>query len=222
MKNPQRNPRARRPPVAPRARLSLLPPRAPGPRHRALTVAALVLAYTVPTVVFLHPIWASLGDRIVGRSGDPLFGVASAALALALAGELAPAAVATRPLRAEPDFPAAYQYLRTAGEVGAVLEIPRLKPWREALYMYYSTLHWRPIANGYSGYQPRSDQELRDRFQLLRQRGITHLVVHAAGPDGREIRERLPAWEDEFLAHEAEQVFADESDRVYRLFATRR
>lgn len=112
------------------------------------------------------------------------------------------------------------------GQVQAILELPRLKPGRETLYMYYSTCHWRPIANGYSGYLPDSDQELRDRIQLLpdsgglqllRERGITHLVLHLAGPDGRKLRRALPEWEQEPAAREVEKVYDDGADRVYRL-----
>jgi hypothetical protein len=149
-----------------------------------------------------------------------------ALLALALAGELAPAALATRPLRDEAEFPAAYHHLRASARPGAVLELPRLKPAREVIYMYYSTLHWRPIANGYSGYQPASDEELRQRIpllpdvaglELLRQRDIGFLVVHTAGLDGRELRRQLPAWERRYLAAGVEKDFDDGDDRVYRL-----
>jgi hypothetical protein len=160
---------------------------------------------------------------------------AGAALAAALALELAPAALPARPLRAEPDFPAVYEHLRGDASVRAVLELPRLRPARESIYMYYSTRHWRPIANGYSGFIPESDLELRERipllpddagFQLLRQRGITHLVIHAAGvagaagaagPAGREIRRTLPDWERQFLGKQVEKVFTAGPDGVYRL-----
>ncbi|MBV8202060.1 MAG: hypothetical protein JOZ15_15680, partial [Acidobacteria bacterium] len=56
--------------------MSLSPPGAAGPRRRLLAplqvAAALLLVYTLPTLVFLRPIWTSFGDRIVGRSGDPV------------------------------------------------------------------------------------------------------------------------------------------------------
>jgi hypothetical protein len=162
--------------------------------------------------------------------------VVAAVLAAALAIELAPAALPSRPLRAEPDFPAVYHYLREAGQVHALLELPRLRPARETLYMYYSTRHWHPIANGYSGFIPPSDVELRyyvrllpdgDGFRLLRRLGITHLVLHSAGVPGtageanapsRELRRRLPDWERRFLGREVERVYADGADSVYRLF----
>jgi hypothetical protein len=159
----------------------------------------------------------------------------AAVLAAALALELAPAALPSRPLRAEPDFPSVYHYLRDAGQVHALLELPRLRPARETLYMYYSTRHWHAIANGYSGFIPPSDVELRyyvrplpegDGFRLLRRLGITHLVLHSAGVPGtageanapsRELRRRLPDWERRFLGREVERVYADGADSVYRL-----
>jgi hypothetical protein len=151
---------------------------------------------------------------------------AAAALALVLAWELAPARIGARRMRDEAEFAAAYRYLHCADQVGAVLELPRLPFHSESIYMYFSTLHWKPLANGYSGYQPDSDVELREKipllpdgqgFALLEQRGITHLVVHAGGPTGRQIRERLPSWEQEFLGRKVARVFTDQGDRIYQL-----
>jgi hypothetical protein len=147
-------------------------------------------------------------------------------LALFLALESMPVGVDSRPLRDTPDFPAVYRYLGTAGGVHAVLELPRLRPARESLYMYYSTVHWKPIANGYSGFIPASDAELRASipllpdgrgFALLRQLGISHLVLHTQGLQGRPIRQRLDAWEAQFLHREVERVFESEGDLVYVL-----
>jgi hypothetical protein len=198
--------------------------RAPG-RFYALTSFAVVyfaakgldelLVRVLPTAPQAVP-RAARGRRLA----------AAAALALVLACELAPAGMGARRLRDEADFAAAYRYLRSTGRVGAVLELPRLPFHREAIYMYFSTLHWKPLANGYSGYQPDSDVELRKKvpqlpdaqgFALLEQRGITHLVVHAGGPDGWLIRERLPSWEQEFLGLKVARVFTDQGDRIYEL-----
>jgi hypothetical protein len=153
---------------------------------------------------------------------------AGALLALALAFDLAPSAIATRPLRAEPDVPAVYAALRALPprEVGAILELPRLRPARESIYMYYSTLHWRPIANGYTGYLPDSYLELRAKipqlpddegFALVRQEGITHLVIHAGGGAGRSMRALLPAWERQYLNRAVLRLFDDGADRIYKV-----
>lgn len=56
-------------------------------------------------------------------------------------------------------------------------------------YTYYSTLHWRQLVNGFSGYEPRSyseiARELRDPYRnpeeawsLMLGAGTTHVVVH--------------------------------------------
>ncbi|MDP9121234.1 MAG: hypothetical protein M3O15_07680 [Acidobacteriota bacterium] len=186
--------------------------RAPGQFH---VMTSLVVVY-----------FAALGlDEWLPRMSGRRLAV-GAALAVVLAVELAPAPVAWRSLRDEPEFRAVYRYLRSAQQVRAVLELPMLRKGHEARYMYYSTLHWKPLANGYSGHIPDSYLELREKipllpdrpgFALLRSRAITHLVVHTGGLDGRALRERLPAWEREFLGREVERVFDEEGDQVYRL-----
>jgi hypothetical protein len=88
----------------------------------------------------------------------------------------------------EADFPAYARWVGEHAEVRTYLELPlgRL-PFHEAVPMYLQTLHWRPLANGYSARLPQSFQELRtlchpfpgpDGIEALRKRGITHIVVH--------------------------------------------
>jgi hypothetical protein len=88
----------------------------------------------------------------------------------------------------EEEFPPVYAWLAARPEVAALVELP-IRPRREHEAMYYSTRHWKPIANGFSGYHPPAYQELtarirwlpdRDGLELLRRRGVTHLVVHTA------------------------------------------
>src|SRR5205085_6808990 len=59
---------------------------------------------------------------------------------------------------------------------------------QDATYMYYSTRHWKPVVNGYSGFAPASYLALRDRLrrfpddaaiEALRQAGVTYLLVHS-------------------------------------------
>lgn len=54
-------------------------------------------------------------------------------------------------------------------------------------YEYFSTWHWTPTVNGYSGFSPRSygdlvdktlDFPLGDSVPYLRQRGVTHVALH--------------------------------------------
>jgi hypothetical protein len=59
----------------------------------------------------------------------------------------------------------------------------------ECRYMYYSTLHWNPMVNGYSGAWPASYALLRDRLttfpddrsvKTLREWHVRYVVVHEA------------------------------------------
>lgn len=73
-----------------------------------------------------------------------------------------------------------------------ILELPvarpeALAPMPEALYMYYSTTHWKSLLNGYSGFYPKKYvltlETLRafpDQASLtfLETEGVTHLVLH--------------------------------------------
>lgn len=82
-------------------------------------------------------------------------------------------------------------YRLLAGEPNAVLvELPLYSPKyisRNAPYMLHSTVHWRPIVNGYSGFLPRDYpahwEALRtfpdaSALAYLRTLGVTHIAVH--------------------------------------------
>ncbi len=80
-----------------------------------------------------------------------------------------------------PSIPAVYEWLRAAPP-GVVVEYPvgglegRIGP-QDPTYMYYSTAHWKPLLNGYSGFAPPS-------------------VLRTAGSDARlpeHCVDRLPA-----------------------------
>jgi len=87
--------------------------------------------------------------------------------------------------------PAVYEWL--AGQMrGAVCEYPigqihgRPGP-QDPTYMYYSTRHWMPLVNGYSGFTPASYEALVGELQAfpapsailaLRHRQVRYLLVH--------------------------------------------
>jgi hypothetical protein len=86
--------------------------------------------------------------------------------------------------------PPVYDVLPTNSPT-VLLELPLLQPdiAIEPAYMYFSTFHWKPLVNGYSGFSPPSYQRLLDAaadlpdaaaVAELRQRGVTHVVVHGA------------------------------------------
>ena len=84
-----------------------------------------------------------------------------------------------------------YPWLRTIPD-GVVFEWPVTVPWRlhdmvDVKYMHRSTLHWRPLVNGYSGHYPHSYTELlltargfpdTTSLAYLQERGANILVVH--------------------------------------------
>jgi hypothetical protein len=62
--------------------------------------------------------------------------------------------------------------------------MPLWDPW----YMYFSTMHWQPLLNGYSGHYPRSYIQLLESqrkfpddasIAALRARGVKAIIVHA-------------------------------------------
>jgi hypothetical protein len=102
------------------------------------------------------------------------------------------------PPRIEPagDAPAVYHQLATMPDGTVVMELPFGDPAWELRYVYYSTVHWRRLVNGYSGAFPRGysirvallqriAEHPDDAWRALRAAGTTHVVVHeAAFPAG--------------------------------------
>ncbi|HEX2443187.1 MAG TPA: hypothetical protein VHJ77_04515 [Vicinamibacterales bacterium] len=87
------------------------------------------------------------------------------------------------------EIPRPYDVL--AGERGAVVvELPIYRPrdfLHNAPYMLYSTRHWRPLLNGYSGFRSASYEKSYAAAQgfphetsliALHDLGVTHVVVH--------------------------------------------
>jgi hypothetical protein len=89
------------------------------------------------------------------------------------------------------DIPIWYSWLKGVDDA-VVFEWPVTVPWRlynmvDLSYMARSTIHWRPMLNGYSGYYPRSYIRLlidmrsfpdTRSLNILRERGATILVLH--------------------------------------------
>lgn len=147
--------------------------------------------------------------------------------------------LAPRPLRwmevlREPDFPDVYDWVAAHPEVRALAEVPMRQNWRETEPMYYSSRHWRPIANGYSSFVPPIHANLARHLvalpdlgglALLYEVGVTHVIVHTdqaarrlRDTGGREALMRQ--WERELTGCVA-LVFDSEPDRVYRLLPIR-
>ena len=190
----------------------------------------------------LAELWRVARPAVPGAATVPSGAGVPAVAAAVLLGSLLAIELAPRPvhwvrLLAEEDFPPVYSWIRGRPEIRALVEVPLRPAATEIAYMYYSTRHWKPIANGYSGFVPDSYDELAskvrllpdgDGFELLERLGISHLVVHgddlarpAFGEDDEAAAARGAAmiheWERRFLGRRVELVYADESERVYRL-----
>jgi hypothetical protein len=159
------------------------------------------------------------------------------ALGTVLAIELMPRPVRWVRVLSEDEFPEVYTWIRGRPEIRALVEVPLHPKWTETAYMYYSTLHWKPLANGYSGFVPASYDELArtvvllpdgDGFETLESLGISHIVVHsdllakrARGESEVAAEARagamVRAWERRFLGRRVELAYAGDPDRVYRI-----
>ena len=101
--------------------------------------------------------------------------------------------------------PPVYAYLATLPRGTVIAEFPFGPTGWELRYVYYSTVHWHPIVNGYSGYFPdgyfrrasRLLAPLKDpaaAWAALLEGGTTHVVLHEwayRGDRARPVREWL-------------------------------
>jgi hypothetical protein len=107
-------------------------------------------------------------------------GLAAAAGSVAIVVVLFPLGVADRhaavPILTGGSVPAVYSWLASQGDGGPLLELPVARPgttaWTEArrveaMAMYFSTYHWLPLLNGYSGYLPDSYATIMDQAVRL-------------------------------------------------------
>lgn len=156
----------------------------------------------------------------------------------ALAFELEPPPVHWVEVLSENDFPEVYRWIRGRPEIRSLVEVPLRPRWKETAYMYHSTLHWKPIVNGYSGFEPAAYEALAPKLRLLpdddgfddlQRLGVSHLVVHSdllVRPAAREaddeandarVAAMVREWERSFLGRRIERVYAGDPDFVYRL-----
>lgn len=119
-----------------------------------------------------------------------------------------------------------YPWLRTIPNA-VVFEWPTGLPWRldlmvDVTYIYRSTLHWRPLLNGYSGYYPRSYSDLllemrafpyTPALSYLRRAGANVLVVHEV-PGSRPSYDETVA---RLMREPGVRVFAEDLDAGSRV-----
>jgi hypothetical protein len=196
------------------------------PGLAGMRVPARFYAFTSFALVYL----AGRGvDLLLRRLQTPRARWALAAgLAAVLAVELAPRRIAWERLPREEEMPRAYFWLRDQPDVKALIELPLGRDAaQENGYLYASTIHWKPIANGTSGYTADSYLALAnhiplvphaDGLDLLRQMGLTHIVLHIGTAAVRpKIAER---WEERFASgpeRRLEKVYEEEGIAIYKL-----
>lgn len=114
------------------------------------------------------------------------------------------------------EVPESYRWLMAQPGKEPIVELPMLdvsalerRPaFHDSVYMVYSTLHWRPLVNGYAGIEPRSYLRMRELardfpseefLQALREVGVRWVILHRKGYGPfqfRRLQERLaPALE---------------------------
>ena len=123
------------------------------------------------------------------------------------------------------EVPGAYRFLATLPSPGTiVVEFP-LGEWAyEVRYVFYSTAHWHPLLNGYSGHFPlsynmnatflRRPLDAPDRaWETLTKSGATHAVLHLPYYQDDE-GERIGKW---LMAKGARVVGEFDGDKVFAL-----
>ncbi len=133
--------------------------------------------------------------------------------------------------RREP--PAVYRWLAEQPGRDAVVHLPMLdvhglerRPaFHESSYMVYSTLHWKPLVNGYAGIEPRRYVELRELLRFfpsaestaaLRAAGTRYVVLHRGGYGPNQwdrLQQRMP----EALGTSLRELAVLGPDTVYEL-----
>ena len=195
------------------------------PGLSGMRVPARFYAFVSLTVVYFA---ARGADHLLRRVPGPRARAALAAgLAAVLIVELAPRRIDWVPFPREEKMPRAYFWLRDQPAVRAVVELPLYNNVKENEYLYASTVHWKPIANGTSGYTAESYRVLfsylhtrlprAGGFVLLREMGITHIVLHT---DTTIRWPLLKRWEEQFggePGRRIEKVYEGEGIAIYRL-----
>lgn len=121
------------------------------------------------------------------------------------------------------DAPPVYAAVRQLPKDAVLVEFPLGPGEYDRRAMYYSTMHWRRLINGYSGFYPPgylrlmpvlSDVTRRpDSWNVLREHGATHALVHeAAYLDDQGAR--ISQW---LRASGAAEIFRDGGDALFAL-----
>jgi hypothetical protein len=170
--------------------------------YRNLRVPARYAVFVLLSVSVLAGYGAAriLARATSARSQYTVFAAMLAILLVEYTSRLELQRVAGRPI------PGVYQWLREQPRA-PVVELPMPPPDRlpgeEATFQYWSTYHWYPLLNGYSGYYPRRYIDLLEHLRDfpagiwidgIRAHGARYVLVHErllAPAVVAEVRERL-------------------------------
>ncbi|MGH9318468.1 MAG: hypothetical protein ACRD21_07340 [Vicinamibacteria bacterium] len=127
-----------------------------------------------------------------------------------------------------PPIPPVHRWLADAPSPGAVLVLPIHESEQivqESFYMYYSTVHFKPLVNGYSGWWPNDYWELVGRLRhfptarilrfLMERAPVRYVVIHY-GRIPQPRRRHLEAAMDRYSERMPER-FRDGEDAVYEI-----
>ena len=120
--------------------------------------------------------------------------------------------------------PAVYTYLASLPPSTVLLHLPFGSFPYEVRYMYYSTLHWHPMVNGYSGHFPAHYMERRKvlrhpladpeaSWSAVHGSGATHVVLDRTAFSDDD-NARISAW---LVQSGARRTARFEADEVYAL-----
>jgi hypothetical protein len=122
------------------------------------------------------------------------------------------------------DVPPVYELVAKLPPGTPIVELPLGEPAFDVRYMLYSTTHWQPLVNGYSGGAPadyeRLDQSLQDAltrpepaWQALTATRASHAIVHEAFYTENRGR-RISEW---LQANGAQELAVFGTDRIFRI-----
>ena len=163
----------------------------------------------------------------------PARAIAWGAIALLVAIDLLPRPLKWVPVQREREFAEVYRWIAAQPQVRALVEVPVRPYGGDIAAMYFSTAHWKPIANGFSGYLPETYRAVQQHARglpdeegiaLLRRLGITHVLVRTNDLVPRRQRRTSPPperlvrqWERRFAGREVALVHVSGRMRVYRI-----
>ena len=141
----------------------------------------------------------------------------------------------TKVIDTREDPPPVYRWLAEQPGRDPIVHLPmfdsraffRRPAFHESVYMVYSTLHWKPMVNGYAGIEPQSYVRIRQQMMsfpseefldLLRGVGVRHVVVHRRGYGPNQWR-RFEGQMAEVRPGSLREVAAFDGDTVYELLS---